>query len=427
MVLSRKLRPFAWDHTMPSPENAPIPGRLEDKMASTHPSPKKALFVYDFRLYRQGTNVRVRHFPYSLWEQRYLPVFSEIEILGREAITQAENLDSLPVSSGPGLTFTSLPNLSSLANQLIKRRYVQRILATKISTADLTIIRLPSELGYLAAQQAKRLGRPYVIEAVGCPFDALWNYGSLKAKLWAPIAKQRMRLALRQAPFVIYVTERFLQARYPTNGSAIACSNVTLDATASTPPAHVGVPLSNKPKITLGLIGYLGTDYKGADTAIQAIAQLQRPNVVLELVGGGDHSRLKQLASKLRVQNQIRFLGQLPHEAVKDWLSTLDLYLQPSRTEGLPRALLEAMSLGLPAIGSTAGGIPELLPLSDLHPPSDSRRLTALIERAILDDAWRLEASKRNLVTAQKYLFSTLNNRRQTFLKAAMQGAQFNY
>ncbi len=49
------------------------------------------------------------------------------------------------------------------------------------------------------------------------------------------------------------------------------------------------------------------------------------------------------------------------HEDVFNWLETIDIYTQPSRQEGLPRALIEAMSRGLPAFGARTAGIPELL------------------------------------------------------------------
>src|SRR5690625_396249 len=49
------------------------------------------------------------------------------------------------------------------------------------------------------------------------------------------------------------------------------------------------------------------------------------------------------------------------HNEVFDWLETIDLYAQPSRQEGLPRALIESMSRGVPAFGANTAGIPELL------------------------------------------------------------------
>lgn len=379
---------------------------------------RRAIFVYDFRFYRRDSVVRMRHFPYSLWQERYLSVFPEIEVIGSDAHNPVE-AESLPVSSGPGLKFTSVPSLSNLVNQITQRRHIHRLLQEKLPTADLTIIRLPSEIGYVASRVARNLNIPYVIEAVGCPFDALWNHGTIKGKLWAPIAKRNMQTALLDAPHAIYVTESFLQKRYPTRGKSIACSDVTIHSVAESPPPTIHLPLSDKPKILVGLIGYVGARYKGIDTAIRALARLRRPNVTLQVVGGGDPSPLKRLSRKLGIENQVEFLGSIPSQQVMTWLTTLDLYIQPSRQEGLPRSLLEAMSLGLPTIASTAGGIPELLPPEDLHEPSDHVQLSELLLRGLTDQHWREASSKRNLETAKRYQFSTLNARRHAFLHSA--------
>ena len=75
------------------------------------------------------------------------------------------------------------------------------------------------------------------------------------------------------------------------------------------------------------------------------------------------------------------FLGQLPAgEMVRAQLDKADLFILPSKTEGLPRALVEAMARALPCIGTTVGGIPELLPSEDLVPPGDVKALAETIE-----------------------------------------------
>ena len=70
---------------------------------------------------------------------------------------------------------------------------------------------------------------------------------------------------------------------------------------------------------------------------------------------------MKAAIQKLDVEEQVKILGPMPHNEVFKWLETIDLYVQPSRQEGLPRALIEAMSRGVPAFGARTGGIPELL------------------------------------------------------------------
>ena len=102
-------------------------------------------------------------------------------------------------------------------------------------------------------------------------------------------------------------------------------------------------------------------------------------------------------------------------ERVMDWLDGMDLYLQPSLTEGMPRALIEAMSRGLPALGSSCGGIPELLPPECLHRPGDDRALAEQWARMIQDREWRVRQAERNFREAQAYVREKVEARRSAF------------
>src|SRR5262249_14373457 len=89
-----------------------------------------------------------------------------------------------------------------------------------------------------------------------------------------------------------------------------------------------------------------------------------------------------------------------------------------SRTEGLPRAMVEAMARGLPCIGTAVGGIPELLDAEDLVPPHDADALAARIEE-FLETPVRANASAaRNLEKSRAYSASALQVRQAAFLEA---------
>jgi len=98
-----------------------------------------------------------------------------------------------------------------------------------------------------------------------------------------------------------------------------------------------------------------------------------------------------------------------------DWLDDVDLYLQPSLQEGLPRALIEAMSRGCPAIGSTTGGIPELLDGSALHAAGDYRSLARLVVKMLQDKPALQAACERNYSIAATYARPILDERRTAF------------
>ena len=114
--------------------------------------------------------------------------------------------------------------------------------------------------------------------------------------------------------------------------------------------------------------------------------------------------------------NRQQFCGILPSgDAVSAWLDGIDIYIQPSFLEGLPRALVEAMSRGCPALGSSVGGIPELLAAGCLHPPGDSLALASLLVQAVNDKCWQRQQAERNFQEAAQYEKAILDQRRRAF------------
>jgi hypothetical protein len=121
----------------------------------------------------------------------------------------------------------------------------------------------------------------------------------------------------------------------------------------------------------------------------------------------------------LGIGERVHFRGQLTAgEAVRAELDAADLFCMPSRTEGMPRAMLEAMARALPCIGSTVGGIPELLPPEDLVPPGDVAALAAKIRDSIGDPVRMAAMSARNLERAHRYREEILRERRTECYRA---------
>jgi len=102
---------------------------------------------------------------------------------------------------------------------------------------------------------------------------------------------------------------------------------------------------------------------------------------------------------------------------VAKWLDQLDVYLQPSYQEGLPRATIEALNRGLLVIGSTAGGIPELLPAERMHTPGDAESLATCISRlAKVPIDGVLAETQRNLEVADRYSYTrSLSEKRRVY------------
>lgn len=383
------------------------------------------VFVHDARFTLKAGNVYSNGaLTASVWK-RYLRHCCRLEVIGRDMSGGSFDegwINSGNISDAPGVTFCFLPSLSGIRAMARWQGQVRRVLVDSLEQADAVIARMPSELGLLAVSAARALDKPYAVEVAGCGWDALWNYGNLKGRLYAPVMLARMRRAVARAPFVLYVTQDFLQRRYPNrSGVTVGCSNVAIAA----PDVRVlerrlaRISVESKP-IVLGLIGTLKTKYKGIQTVLEALARERHrlPPIQFRVLGAGDMAPWQALAERHSVVDITRFDGVLPGgEPVLSWLDGVDVYLQPSFQEGLPRALIEAMSRGCPAIGSTCAGIPELLPPDCLIRPGDVRHLGALIVAAVQDRGWQAVQARRNWSVSKAYSRDILEERRDEFLR----------
>lgn len=290
----------------------------------------------------------------------------------------------------------------------------------EIGSAQFVVLRLPSLLSVLAAPVLWLRPVSYSVEIVGFPREGLKGKGNGIAirALGAFLHLLTARLA-SHAYGALYVTQTALQKFFPTRGLSVAASNVELPLLPVEIEEQNIAPLSERAKI--GLIGGMSTNYKGIDVAIHAISQLSRQgyNCELHVLGSGDPELLRRLASDLSCADLVVFDGIRKGGAeVAAWLDELDIYIQPSRTEGLPRSLVEAMSRGLPVVASCVGGIPELLDEQWLVPPGEPAPLAAQIKQLIDDDSLRAQARKANARRAVDYSAPVLRKRRDDFYLA---------
>ena len=309
-----------------------------------------------------------------------------------------------------------LPDMKHGLNPL-RLLSLQRVIHELVKENDIIVARLPSLIGSWALRSAWRQNTPVMVEMVGCPWDALWNH-SLKGKLVAPWFWAKNRRLLRRSRHTIYVTDRFLQNRYPTHGHFVACSNVeATPVSESELKARLNriAIMAAQQQVILGTIANLDVPYKGHDLVLRALAAVSdsAPRYVYRMIGPGNPARLKEMARTLGVADRIEFTGAIPKSDIPSALDHIDVYIQPSRQEGLPRALLEAMSRGCVAIGTRTGGIPELLEKPWLLPRNDWRSLSSLLVDLFDNDLKAV--SRANFETARKFEFKALELRRQGF------------
>lgn len=90
----------------------------------------------------------------------------------------------------------------------------------------------------------------------------------------------------------------------------------------------------------------------------------QHVDARLQLIGDGElKKKMEELAKELHIENVVEFLGLQSN--VYPWLHDADLFILPSKFEGMPMTLIEAMGTGLPIIASSVGGVPDMLKNGD--------------------------------------------------------------
>jgi glycosyltransferase involved in cell wall biosynthesis len=318
-----------------------------------------------------------------------------------------------------GLEVVSLPYYLGVAGLLRALPRLVPAVVRAVARADVLVLRLPGAIGLLAALAAVMLRRRYAAEVIGDPAQVL-AAGVLGApgRRAVNLTRAVMRWAVRRAVAVHYVTERTLQHEYPpaTGVPVVVMSNVRLD-----PGAFVAAPRTSPPaSLRVVTVGSQEQLYKGHDVLLHALRRLTDDGlpVTAVLVGGGRrHDELVALAGSLGLADRVTFTGVVhDRDRIVELLDSASVFALPSRTEGLPRALLEAMARALPAVGSAVGGIPELLDPRRLVPVDDDQALAAALADLLCNEAAWTEQSARNLRVARRYELWRLEERFRKWL-----------
>lgn len=316
------------------------------------------------------------------------------------------------------LTIVPVIKQNSLKS-LLSRSQTENMIKEQVEKADVCVAHVPCAHSYLLIKYARVLNKPYFTVVCGCPWDALWNY-DWRGKLMAPKAYFDLKRVMRDATYSIYVTNEFLQHRYPTNGKSIGCSNVNMHTGISGVLEKRLESIRKKDENSIYRIGTaaaLDVPYKGQEYVIRAIAKLKEKGINFEyhLIGGGTGNKLKDIARKLNISEMVFIHGSIPHDQVADFYDSIDIYIQPSKQEGLPRATIEAMSRGCLCMGSNIAGIPELLDDNYLFEKGKVSKIVEILKKITLKNL--LEQASRNYNLAKEYDCDVLNERRRKFLE----------
>lgn len=373
----------------------------------------KLLFLHDHYIYVDKNNNAFS--PGKLSSEsfsRYLNHFDSVTVLTRSKCIDEDLSNSLNFNqiNTDNINYIPFDNQSNIKNRFFKRQLYKKKLKKIINQYDAIIVRLPSEIGFLAAEICISLHKPYVSEVVACPVDAMDGFDNLKSYLYKPIIKRNMEKYVYNSIGSLYVTRFFLQRKYPTKGFQCSASNVEIEKVS-----FIKRDISNKLKINITLIGNLDSPHKGYSILYKALSLLDDKlidkSLIIYLVGPGN--KYKIIPSYKNIM--IKYTGSLNKKEVFKLLYNTDIYIQPSNQEGLPRATIEAMSLSIPCITSNAGGLPELTHEKCIHNTNDYKALAEKILFLINNHDFYKELSSINANKSENYLNEKLSLIRSDF------------
>lgn len=378
---------------------------------------KKLIFVHDGPVYYDDQN-KYYEFAYHKLLERYSYLADEIYFLIRTSKIEGENKYTLiPEKIG----IVSVPNFKSPTKYFKNKAEAEKIVCDVIKDADYVVLRTQSSIAQIALKYIKKYNKPYIIECVGCSWDSYWNH-SMLGKIVASYMYYKTKKAIKDAPYVYYVTNQFLQKRYPTNGEKVACSNVVIksnDKDALDKRIQKINKFNPKEKIIFGTAASLSTRYKGQEYVIKALKYFldKGYNVEYHLAGGYSGNQkntfLYDLAVKEGVIDKVIFEGSLSSEQIMDYYDSIDIYVQPSKQEGLPRAVIEAMSRGCPVLGTDIAGIPELIQERCLFKKGSVKSFINAVERLLICN--QADIAIENFNNAKMYKEDILENKRKEF------------
>ncbi len=390
---------------------------------------KNLVFITEARFFCDSNGIVYydRDFDIKLWD-RYLQFFHELIVVARIQQVNDSEVKILVKNTNPNVKFVKLPYFVGLKALLVNFFALKNCLKDSLYSLrnNAFILRVPGIIGFNAAKILKKQKSPYGIEVVGDPSDvfAKGNFNHPLRPLLKFLAVSQLKFVVKGATSVLYVTQLTLQKKYPpkNNVLSIGVSDVRIDDNVIKSQSKL---FTCKPVYQIISVGSLAQMYKSPDILLKSVKLIndQKNSFKVKLVWLGDgiyKSQMIKLSEDLNINNYVDFKGNVSHEEVMSQINTSDLFVLASKTEGLPRVIIEAMAMGLPIIATNVGGIPELLSQEVLVEPNNpdllAKRIIDILENRIFYN----DHSNKNLIKAQEFKNSVLDKKRRQFYNSIM-------
>lgn len=365
--------------------------------------------------------------------RRYLSVFDKVYAIGR--VTQVGSApEGKKRADGPGVEFLDLEPGRGLSGYVKTAVMNRKLIGDYLHKADCVIARIPGVVANMVVAECDRQKIHYSVEVVVDP----WEYFAPEARgglvNWAVRRKWTadLKAACLRADGASYVTERYLQKLYPCPALDGEPGHFTGSySSVELPDNSFAHERSYEVKDSI-YIAHAANNFEGNSKghytlfdAVSITASMGKSVRLLCIGDGPSMGDYKRYVAEKGIADRVEFAGRLADGLeVRRRMSEADAFVFPTKAEGLPRVVLEAMAEGMPCLSTPVCGIPEILPADCLFAPDDARGFAQGIVAMLDDPGLMTRRSAENLAMAKNYSSSKLNERRKAFYRNV--AASFN-
>jgi len=235
---------------------------------------------------------------------------------------------------------------------------------------------------YAVVKAAKKYGLPVVLRFHGSDINEHFKYPNRKMKIIEAIGGSKKVIVVSEE-----MRNRLVEEGIYRDKVCVVYNGVDTDIfhPIDKGRARNELNLSMDKKIIL-FVGNL-VKVKGVDVLVKATALLKVPDVEVHIIGDGPlKNALISKIQRLNIEDRIFLHGSVAHSMIPVWLSASDFLCLPSRSEGLPNVVLEAIACSVPVVASDVGGIHEIVNKESgiLFPPDSEFECARAMEQALL-------------------------------------------
>ena len=351
---------------------------------------------------------------------RYLRVFDAIKVVCRCEIVSSIGEEQKLICD-KRITIVPVPMFKGIRKFIMAQGDIRKQLCNVAEGCDRGLLRIPSALASQTYRKLRKNKIPFSVEIVYDAKDGYKNANSLLERIAWIYQHRTMRRIANDAVGVSCVTEFYLQKHYFSKVAGSFSSNYS---TLALPKAFYSLP-RKFPRKDFYRISHIANQIifkgrKGHKEVIDAIGILKERgyNVFVFFAGKDYHNgiaQLRQYAQKRNISDRVVFTGYLLRKDLETYLGSSDIFVMPTRSEGLPRVIIEAMAKGLPCLTTNVSGNSELITEDMMFDYDNPIELADKIERLITTSTLYEEVSKYNYERSLKYEASILERRRDEF------------